>query len=68
MWNPFKSDPLKKLESQYAAKLEEGIELQRKGDIRGFAKATEEAEAMLQRLNDLRESANKAASNDPSGS
>ncbi len=45
-----KSNPSKKLEKQYQAKLTEGVELQRKGDIRGFARCTEEAEAILAKI------------------
>lgn len=53
MLSIFRRDPRPKLEKAYAAKLEEAIALQRKGDIRGFAKASEEADALLQRIESL---------------
>ena len=55
MFSFLKSDPKKKLEKQYRAKLAEGVELQRKGDIRGFARCTEEAEAILEKIDALKE-------------
>ena len=53
MFSIFRSDPRKKLEKQYADKLQAAVELQRKGDIRGFAKASEEADALLKRIDSL---------------
>ncbi len=53
MLSIFRRDPRPKLKKAYAAKLEEAIALQRKGDIRGFAKASEEADALLRRIEAL---------------
>lgn len=41
---------MKKLEKAYAAKLTEARDLQRKGDIKGFARASAEADSILQQL------------------
>ena len=40
MFNFFKQDPLKKLDKQYRQLLEEARDLQRKGDINGYAQKT----------------------------
>ena len=50
MFGLFKSDPTKKLQKQYAAKLTEARDLQRKGDIIGFAEASAEADTLLKQL------------------
>ncbi len=47
----FRRNPRAKLQKAYAAKQREAISLQRKGDMRGFAQASAEAEALLERLN-----------------
>jgi hypothetical protein len=44
MFSIFKSNPLKKLNKRYEAKLEEAMHLQRKGDIKGYSMVTAEAE------------------------
>lgn len=44
MFSWFKSDPTKKLRKQYDAKLEEGMQAQRRGDIKSYAMITAEAE------------------------
>ncbi|HPF14980.1 MAG: Lacal_2735 family protein [Planctomycetes bacterium] len=51
-----KADPLQKLQKAYEAKTAEAIALQRKGDIRGFARATEEAEALLAQIDAIQKS------------
>ncbi|MFT5814573.1 MAG: hypothetical protein ACI9VT_002334, partial [Psychroserpens sp.] len=44
MFSIFKSDPLKKLNKRYEAKLEQAMHAQRNGDIKGYAMITAEAE------------------------
>jgi len=50
MFGLFKKNPVKKLEKAYAAKLIEARDLQRKGDIKGFARVSAEADSILQEL------------------
>ncbi len=53
MFSLFKKDPIKNLQKQYQAKLEAGMNAQRNGDMRLFAKLTKEAEDIdkeIQRL------------------
>ena len=54
MFNFFKQDPLKKLDKQYRQLLEAARDLQRKGDIKGFAQKTAEAEAVGEEMERLR--------------
>jgi hypothetical protein len=49
----FRSDPTKKLRRQYEQKLLEARDLQRKGDIQGFAQKSAEAEAIMQQIERL---------------
>ncbi len=49
----FRSDPTKKLRKQYEQKLLETRDLQRKGDIKGFAQKSAEAEAIMQQIERL---------------
>lgn len=49
----FKKDPVKKLREQYASLLEEARDLQRKGDIKGFATKSAEAEEVLKKMESL---------------
>lgn len=56
MFNLFKKDPLKKLRQQYAQKLEAARDLQRQGNIKGFAQKTAEAEAIMQQIERLSKS------------
>ena len=53
----FKTDPKKKLEKQYARKLEEARDAQRSGKIPRFAELTAEAEEIGRELDALRQSA-----------
>ncbi|MEM6531351.1 MAG: DUF6435 family protein [Myxococcota bacterium] len=53
MFGFLKPDPAKKLRSQYARLLEEAQALQRRGDIKGFADKTAEAEEVGKRLDAL---------------
>ena len=54
MLSLFKSDPIKKLEKQYYAKLKEAMETQRNGDMRRYAELTEEANKMLSSIEELK--------------
>ena len=55
MFKLFQSDPKKKLEKQYARKLEEARDAQRAGKIPLFATLTAEAEEIGQRLDALKQ-------------
>ena len=44
MFGLFKKDPLKKLQKEYEAKLEEAMHMQRNGKIREYSSLTSEAE------------------------
>ena len=52
MFGWLKKDPVQKLERDYALKLEQAMQLQRKGDIVGYANMSAEAEAVLKQLQD----------------
>ncbi len=54
MFSLFKSDPSKKLHKSYAAKLEQAMQAQRSGDIRGYAELTEQAEQIKAQLDALK--------------
>ena len=49
----FKRDPIQKARAEYEACMAAAIELQRKGDIRGFAAKSEEAAALERKLEAL---------------
>ncbi len=53
MFGLFKKDPAKQLREQYAKLLEEARDLQRKGDIKGFAQKSAEADEVLKKLEAL---------------
>lgn len=53
MFSLFKSDPKKKLTKAYEEKLEQAMQAQRSGDIEGYSKLTEEAEAIMADLDAL---------------
>lgn len=53
MFGLFKKDPVKKLEKQHKKLLEEAMQLQRGGDIKGYAKKMSEAEAIAQEIEQL---------------
>lgn len=55
MFSLFQSDPTKKLEREYARKLEEARDAQRAGKIPLFATLTAEAEEIGQRLDALKQ-------------
>ena len=53
MFGLFKKDPAKQLKAEYAKLLEEARDLQRKGDIKGFAQKSAEAEEVAKKLEAL---------------
>jgi len=53
MFNLFKKNPLKELEKKYARLMEEAMQLQRKGDIKGYAAKIAEAEAVQKEIDAL---------------
>lgn len=54
MFSLFKTNPLKKLQKQYDAKLEQAMLAQRNGDIRGYSEITAEAEVIYLKLQQLK--------------
>lgn len=58
MFGIFKTDPLKKLEKQRAAKLEQAMQAQRNGDIRLYSELTAEAEDLYEDIKRLEGSDN----------
>ncbi len=55
MFGLFRGDPLKKLEAEYRRLLEQARDLQRNGDVKGFAAMTARAQAVGQRIDELKE-------------
>lgn len=53
MFGIFKKDPVKVLDKQYRQLLEEAQQLQRSGDIKGYALKTQEAEDVLKQIETL---------------
>lgn len=62
MFGWLKKNPIKKLEQDYAQKLAQATELQRKGDIVGYANMSAEADAILKQL---QEAEAKISGNNP---
>lgn len=56
MFSFFKKDPIKKLDKQYEAKLEQAMLAQRSGDIKSYAMITEEAEKINKQIQALKKS------------
>lgn len=54
MFGLFKKDPVKKLDEEYKALLEQGMLAQRNGDMRAFAELTERANKTLKDLEAIR--------------
>ena len=52
MFSFFKSDPVKKLEKQYEAKLEQAMLAQRNGDIKTYSQLTFEAEEIRKQIDE----------------
>ncbi|THH41988.1 DUF6435 family protein [Neolewinella litorea] len=55
MFGLFKKDPVKKLEKEYTQLLEEAMQLQRGGDIKGYAAKSAEAEKVMDQIVALRD-------------
>jgi len=55
MFGLFKKDPVKKLEKKYEKLLEEAMNLQRGGDIKGYAAKMAEAEEVQKEIEKLEE-------------
>ena len=55
MFNLFRKDPNKQLEKEYQKLLEEAMQLQRKGDIKAYAKKMDEAEQVLKLIEEKKE-------------
>lgn len=53
MFGLFKKDPIKKLEKEYGKLMEEAMQLQRGGDIKGYAAKVAEAEALQEKMEEL---------------
>jgi hypothetical protein len=50
MFSLFKRDPAKKLRKVYMAKLEQGMQAQRRGDIKSYSLIASEADVMYQEI------------------
>lgn len=55
MFGLFKKDPLKKMEKEHAKMLEEAMQIQRSGDIKGYAAKMAEADELEKKIMALRE-------------
>jgi len=55
MFGLFKKDPAKKLEKKYEKLMQEAMELQRGGDIKGYAKKMGEAEEVQKEIEALQD-------------
>ncbi|MAT14786.1 MAG: hypothetical protein CMJ46_05885 [Planctomyces sp.] len=58
MFGLFKKNPLKKLKQDYGQCLQQARDLQRNGDIKGFADMSAKAEEILQQIDLLEENSN----------
>lgn len=54
MFGLFKKNPIKSLEKKYEALLKKGMDLQRGGDIKGYAAVMAESEEILKKIENLR--------------
>jgi hypothetical protein len=59
MFGLFKKDPIKQLEKEYKRLLEEAMQLQRGGDIKGYAAKSAEAEKVMDKIVELQEKKGK---------
>jgi len=50
MFSFLKRDPLKKLNAEYSQLLEQAMQAQRKGDIEGYSKLSERADAVYKEI------------------
>ena len=56
MFSLFKTDPIKKLNKTYEAKLEQAMYAQRNGDIKSYSMITAEAEIIANKIQELENS------------
>ncbi|BCE01588.1 DUF6435 family protein [Marinicellulosiphila megalodicopiae] len=54
MFSIFKSNPIKKLQKQYEAKLEQAMFCQRNGDIKSYSQLSFEADALYKQILELK--------------
>ena len=54
MFGLFKKDPVKVLQKEYEALLKKGMEVQRGGDIKGYAAIMTESEEVLKKITELK--------------
>ncbi|WP_077340323.1 DUF6435 family protein [Pseudocolwellia agarivorans] len=59
MFSLFKSDPTKKLNKLYEAKLEQAMQAQRNGDIKSYSELTVEAEEIHKQIKEMEKTGNK---------
>ncbi|WP_076419856.1 DUF6435 family protein [Colwellia sp. UCD-KL20] len=59
MFSLFKSDPTKKLNKLYEAKLEQAMQAQRNGDIKSYSELTVEAEEIHKQIKEMEKTRNK---------
>ena len=59
MFGLFKKDPLKKLQKEYEAKLEEAMHMQRNGKIREYSLLSSEAEDIRLKIETTRQNLEK---------
>lgn len=55
MFGIFKSDPIKKLEEEFARKMSEAVEAQRNGKIELYGELTVQSEEILKRIEELKQ-------------
>lgn len=55
MFGLFKKDPIKALEKKYQKLMEEAMQIQRSGDIKGYAAKVAEAEEVQQEIERLQQ-------------
>lgn len=54
MFGLFKKDPIKVLQKRYQQLMEEAMHLQRNGDLKSYALKIAEAEAVMEKIEQLR--------------
>ena len=53
MFKLFRKSPLQRLQKEYALRLEQARDLQRGGDIKGFAAMSAQAEDLLKQIDEI---------------
>ena len=59
MFSIFKSNPTKKLNKLYGIKLEEAMQAQRNGDIKGYSQLSFEADELHKKIVEIEQSSDK---------